>query len=582
MGAERLARLRAAMTEAGVDGFLVPLADAHQGEYVAPCDARLAWLTGFTGSAGFACALADQATVFVDGRYTVQARNQLDLDAYTPQDWPATQLGAWLISNLSKGTLRFDPWLHTVSEIDGLRPELETAGITLQPGDNLVDQIWEDRPDRPQAPVRIQPDELTGSSHADKRTTLAADLREAGHAAAVMTLTDSTCWLLNIRGGDIPRNPIVQAFSILHADGTVGLFTDAEVSGEVRDHLGDQVRLHPRSAFLDLASDIEGTVVIDPASAPVALRDALAQPVLGADPCVLPKATKTEAEIAGARAAHLRDAVAVIRFLHWIDTTSGQTEISAATQLEEFRRSTGQLLDISFDSIAGTGPNAALPHYRVNTDSDRALSDGDLFLIDSGGQYQDGTTDITRTVPIGTVQARHRAWYTRVLKGVIGIHTIRFPVGTTGEQLDILARAPLWKAGLEFDHGTGHGVGSYLCVHEGPQRICKPRPNSVKLRPGMILSNEPGCYVEGDFGIRLENLIVVRDAAPLDSPDTRPWLEFENLTMVPFDRRLIDTDLLTAEEHDWINAYHAQIQGLMTPRLDAESATWLAQACAPL
>lgn len=579
-GAARLARLRDAMATAGVQAFLVPLADAHQGEYVPASDARLAWLTGFTGSAGFAAVLADKAGVFIDGRYSVQARQQLDQAAFTPVDWPETELHTWLIAHLARGDVAYDPWLHTADQIDKLREKLPQT-ITLRPHDNLVDQIWEDQPEPPTAPMRIQPDALAGKSHDQKRAELADGLRSSDMAAAVMTLTDSTSWLLNLRGADIPRNPIVRAFSILHEDGRVALFTDAQISAEVRAHLGDAVHVHPHSALLDVASEIEGRVLIDTASAPAALRDALQQPQMGQDPCALPKACKTEAEIEGCRAAHLRDAVAMVRFLHWLSNADGLTEISAATQLEEFRRAGGQLVDISFDTISGSGPNAALPHYRVTTQSDRALQQGELYLVDSGGQYQDGTTDITRTIAIGTPQPHHRAWYTRVLQGMIAIHRIRFPKGTTGSQLDVLARAALWQAGVDYDHGTGHGVGSHLCVHEGPQRISKA-PNTIALAPGMILSNEPGCYVEGDFGIRIENLIVVREAAALPEQDARPWLDFENVTFVPLDRALIATEMLSPAERAWIDAYHAQILEKLSPRLDGAVLEWLRAACAAL
>lgn len=583
-GAGRLAKLRALLERDGMAGFVVPLADAHQGEYVADCDARLAWLTGFTGSAGFAAVLADEAGVFIDGRYRVQVRHQVDLEHFTPVDWPATQLAPWLRGRLTEGRFGFDPWLHTVRDIEALRKGLAGSDIALMPTENLVDAVWEDRPAPPASPVRIHSVEHAGQSHADKRAALAGDLRKAGHGATVMTLTDSICWLLNIRGSDIPRNPIVQAFAVLMADGTVDLFIDAPISDEVADHLGSDVRCHPKAAFAGHLRGLNGAVRIDPTSCPEAVRTLLNTPVLGPDPAVLPKACKNEVEIAGARDAHIRDGAAVVRFLHWLDTTlpgTEVTEISAAERLEEFRRATNQLQEISFDTISSTGPNGAINHYRVTHDSNRTLTEGELFLIDSGGQYLDGTTDITRTVPVGQPSARHITCYTHVLQGVIAIHRARFPRGVAGAHLDALARAPLWSVGLDFDHGTGHGVGSYLCVHEGPQRLSGV--SDIPLAPGMILSNEPGYYVEGDFGIRLENLITVREAPALPGQDDRDWLDFENLTFVPFDRRLIDADLLTAAERDWLNAYHAEVADKIGPLLEEpDQRDWLAAACAPL
>lgn len=581
-GGARLAQLRAAMGQAGLSGFIVPLADAHQGEYVAPCDARLKWLTGFSGSAGFTAVLEDLAGVFIDGRYTVQVRHQVDLDHYTPVHWPGTRLAPWLEQHLPSGRVGFDPWLHSVAEINALRDGLKGTGIEAVPHDNLVDAIWADRPDRPAAPIRIQPDQFAGRSHADKRADLAASLRKANEQAAVMTLTDSTCWLLNIRGGDIPRNPIVQAFSILYTDGRVDLFTDAPASNEVIAHLGPDVSVQPRADFLAALARIDGPVRIDPGSAPLIVETTLANPVHGEDPCRLPKACKTDAEIQGAREAHLRDGAAVVRFLHWLDgaMADGTDEIETTKALEGFRAQTGQLLDISFDSISSTGPNGAINHYRVTTETNRPLKDGELYLIDSGGQYIDGTTDITRTVPVGAITQEYRDCYTRVLRGVIALSRVRFPRGVSGGQLDALARWPLWMAGQDFDHGTGHGVGSYLCVHEGPQRISGV--SQVPLEPGMIVSNEPGYYREGAFGIRLENLIVVQQAAPLPGQDDRPWLDFETLTFVPFCRALIDADALSADERDWLNAYHAQTLAKIGPRVDGAALTWLQQACAPI
>lgn len=580
-GPARLARLRTEMAERGLDGFIVPLADAHQGEYVAPCDSRLLWLTGFSGSAGFAAVLPDEAGVFIDGRYRVQVRHQVDLDHFTPVNWPDEQLPAWLTPRIS-GRIGFDPWLHTVADVSAWHQALEGSGIEMVATDNLIDAIWEDRPDRPAEPIRIQPDDLAGESHAAKRARLAKELRAAGHKAAVLTLTDSVCWLLNIRGADIPRNPIVQGFAILNDDESVNLFTIAPISDEVAAHLGSAVRVHPRDALLTEVEKLEGKVRIDPRSAPQILRDTLQNPVLGPDPCVLPKARKNAAEIAGAREAHLIDAAAMVRFLHWLDgaMAEGITEIDAAKRLEQFRVETNALKEISFDTISSTGPNGAINHYRVTEATNRPLREGELFLIDSGGQYPAGTTDITRTMPVGKPTAEHIACYTRVLQGLIMLSRARFPRGVAGMHLDALARYPLWLAGLDFDHGTGHGVGSYLCVHEGPQRFS--RISDVPLEPGMILSNEPGYYRENAFGIRLENLVVVREAPALPGQDDRAWLDLETICLVPFDRRLIDVDLLSPADRKWLNAYHAEVLEKIGPRLDAAPLDWLKAACAAL
>lgn len=581
-GPKRLRALRDAMAKDDLAGFIVPLADAHQGEYVAPCDARLQWLTGFSGSAGFAVILPNEAAIFVDGRYTVQVRHQVDLDHFSPVLWPKTKLGDWLNERSIAGPIGFDPWLHSVSEINTLKDSLNQGGPTIAPHENLIDRIWENRPARPANPIRIQPLEHTGRSANDKRAALAADLRAAGETAAVITLTDSLCWLLNIRGNDIPRNPVVQGFAILHHDERVEIFTNAPASDEVISHLGDSVRIAPRDAFLTALAQVEGPVRIDAQTAPVIVETTLKQPRRGNDPCALPKARKTKAEINGARAAHLRDGAAIVRFLHWLDTAkeAGTDEIEAAQTLESFRAQTGQLLDISFETISSTGPNGAINHYRVTHDTNRPLRDGDLFLIDSGGQYIDGTTDITRTIPVGAPRPEHRACYTRVLRGMIALSMVRFPKGITGSHLDALARLPLWMAGQDFDHGTGHGVGSYLCVHEGPQRISGA--STVPLDPGMILSNEPGYYREDGFGIRLENLIVVQNATALPGQDDRDWLSFETLTFAPFDRRLIDTAALLPQERAWLDEYHAQTLEKIGPGLDQDVLDWLKAACAPL
>ncbi len=578
-GPERLSALRAEINSAGVGGFLVPRADAHQGEYVAPCDERLAWLTGFTGSAGFAAVLTDRAGVFVDGRYRLQVRQQV-ADVFTPVDWPEVKLGEWLSKHAKGKVIGFDPWLHTVSEIRKLR---ETAtGIEMRAVANLIDRIWTDRPAPPADPFFVQPLEFAGESHNDKRARLGKVLGDAGHRAAVLTLPDSIAWLLNIRGADIPRNPVPQSFAILFDDGRCQLFCRKGKADAIRDHLGDDVTVLPQDRFVTALAELDGPVRIDPASCPEVVLYTLGdKAVEDDDPCALPKACKNPTEVEGARQAHQRDAVAMCRFLHWLDNAKDVTEIDVVTTLERFRRETGQLCDISFDTIAGSGPNGAVIHYRVTEETNRTLRNGELIVVDSGGQYVDGTTDITRTVPVGQVGEDERKCYTRVLQGVIAISRARFPKGVSGAHLDALARAPLWTEGLDFDHGTGHGVGSYLCVHEGPQRIS--RVSDVPLRPGMILSNEPGYYRADAFGIRIENLIVVQDAPAITGGDShREQLGFETLTWVPFDRRLIDVALLSRDELTWINTYHAAVLDKVGPNLDAAAQQWLLAACAPL
>ena len=581
-GPPRLAALRTIMAERGFDAFLVPRADAHQGEYVAPRDARLEWLTGFSGSAGFCVALHDIAGVFIDGRYRVQVRAQV-ADVFSPVHWPEEQLADWLIAQLPRGgVIAYDPWLHTVEEIAGLRKKL--TKFTLQPTENLVDLIWSDQPSAPDAPFTAHPLKYAGEAHGDKRARLAAKMNGA---ATVLTLPDSIAWLLNIRGTDIARNPVPQAFAVLHQSGDVDLFTADGKADDIADHLGSAISIRNIGEFLNDLKALTGPVLIDPKSCPdivaAVLQDAGIELVKDRDPCILPKACKNPVEIAGARTAHARDAVAMVRFLAWLDAEApkgGLTEIDVVKTLEAFRVQTNVLRDISFETICGAGPHGAIVHYRVTEDSNRPVQPGELLLVDSGGQYVDGTTDITRTMAIGAPTHDHRCCYTRVLQGMIAVSRIRFPHSVGGQHLDALARAPLWMAGQDYDHGTGHGVGSYLCVHEGPQGIS--RRSDVPLKAGMILSNEPGYYREGAFGIRIENLIVVANAPALADGDDRDMLFFETLTYVPFDRRLIDTSLLSKAEQDWIDGYHADTLQLLAPRLDRATQDWLIEACAPL
>ena len=577
LGPARLSALRLQLKAEGLAGYIVPRADVHQGEYVAARDDRLAWLTGFTGSAGFCIVLADEAGVFIDGRYRTQVKTQVARD-YTPVPWPDIKPGPWIVER-TQGEIGFDPWLHTQDEMAKLRE----AGVTLRPVENLIDRIWEDQPAPPKGRAFLHPDDLAGLTSEQKRRMLADGLKGK---AAILTLPDSICWLLNIRGADVPRNPVLHSFAILHDDARVDLFTDpAKIPDEVMDHLGPQVTLLQPTALGAALRALRGPVQLDPATAPFALRLALEEEGTAIldldDPCRLPKARKTKAEIAGMREAHLRDGAAVIEFLSWLDAEApkgGLTEIAVVEALEGFRRATNALHDISFDTICGAGPNGAMMHYRVTRETDRPVRQDELLLVDSGAQYADGTTDITRTMAVGDPGDEARNCYTRVLQGLINLSRVRWPVGLSGRDLDPVARFPLWVDGRDFNHGTGHGVGAFLSVHEGPQRIA--RISEVPLESGMILSNEPGYYREGAFGIRLENLIVVEEAPK--GADDRDQLRFETLTFVPFDRRLILTGRLSPDEREWLDAYHAEVLEKLGQRLSPDALDWLRVAAAPL
>ena len=581
-GPPRIAALRAQMAERGLDAFVVPRADAHQGEYVAARDDRLAWLTGFTGSAGFAVVLAEQAGIFVDGRYTLQVRDQVDTSVLTPVDWPKTKLGPWLKERLPNGTVGIDPWLHTTEQV----ADLEKAGLTLSFVPNLVDAIWDNQPDPPIGKAEIYPDALAGQTNDEKRKSTGATLGSS--AAVVLTLPDSISWLLNIRGSDLPHTPSVQAFAILAKDGTARVFTHPEKLSPLAEHLGPEVTVLPPEDFVDALKALDGPVRVDRASAPFAvvqiLREAGVEIRWGDDPCALPKATKTPAEVAATTEAHLRDGAAMAEFLAWLDKAApqgGLTEIDVVEKLEGCRRATNALRDISFDTISGAGPNGAIVHYRVTRETNREIAPGDLLLIDSGGQYVDGTTDITRTVTTGTPTVQQIAAFTNVLKGVIAISRARWPIGLSGRDLDPLARAALWRAGQDYDHGTGHGVGVFLSVHEGPQRLS--RVSDVPLMPGMILSNEPGYYREGEWGIRIENLVVVEVAPNLEGGDSRREQHcFRTLTYAPIDTRLVDATRLSPGERKWLNAYHADVEALIGPRVGEATREWLHMACQPV
>ena len=589
--AQRLSALREKVAALGLDGFVVPHSDAHQNEFLPPNAERLAWLTGFTGSAGTAVVLADRAAIFVDGRYTLQVRDQVDGDLYEYHHLVEAPVTDWLADAFGKGMrLGVDPWLHTQAGVQRLRRAMDAVGAALVfVEENPVDAVWDDQPPPPSAPAVPHEERFAGRSSAHKRASLGAALAQEGLDAAVLTQPDSIAWLLNVRGGDVDHTPLALSFAILDADGSVDWFVAPEKRSDgLAAHLGGGVEMQDPEAFagrLDALKDRRVLAAPDSAAAWIfdRLEQAGAVVLRGSDPVTLSKAIKNEMELAGTRAAHLRDGAALSRFLYWLSETAptGEVdELSAAAKLAEFRQSGEYFRDLSFGTISGAGPNGAIVHYRVTAQTNRALAPGDLYLVDSGAQYLDGTTDVTRTVAVDAPSDEMRDRFTRVLKGHIAIATARFPTGTSGAQLDSLARQALWHVGLDFDHGTGHGVGSYLGVHEGPQRIAKTG-SSIPLQPGMIVSNEPGYYKEGAFGIRIENLLAVTQPGEISGGE-RAMLGFETLTLAPIDRRLIAPELLTADEHAWMDTYHVRVAAEIGPLLDGDAAVWLADVTRPL
>ena len=591
-GTLHLPLIREAVQRQGLDGFVIPHEDEHQNEYLPEANDRLAWATGFTGSAGAAVVLKDKAAVFVDGRYTLQVRDQVDLNLFEVRDLVDGGVSAWLEDALTAGqVLGYDPRLHSPDALDRLKRAAEKAGASLRAvADNPLDQAWgKARPGQPQAPIVAHPLEFSGEDSAAKRARIGADLDRQGADAAVLTAPASIAWLFNIRGGDVIRSPLPLGQAILMQDGSARLFLDpAKVTEGLPAWLGNQVTLEPPEALAGALAGLKGlSVLVDPAQSSAwyfdALQSAGAAVLRAPDPTALPRACKNAVEIEGARRAHARDGAALSRFLHWLASeaeTSLPDEIEVVTRLEAFREATGALKDLSFDTIAGAGPNGAIVHYRPVERLNRRLEAGSLLLVDSGAQYLDGTTDVTRTVAIGAPSEEMRERFTLVLKGHLALARVRFPAGVSGSALDALARMALWQHGLDYDHGTGHGVGSYLGVHEGPQRISKA-PSSVALQPGMIVSNEPGYYKTGGYGIRIENLQAVTQAQDIPGGE-RPMLGFEPLTLAPIDRRLIVTGLLTREELQQIDAYHARVLAVIGPQLDGAARAWLEEVCAPL
>jgi len=596
----RLKALREELKRRDLTGFIIPISDEHMSEYVGEYAERLAWLTGFGGSAGFAAVTLSHAAIFVDGRYTVQVREQVDEKLFEYRSIPGDSLGEWLAGVSEDGAkIAYDPWLHTWGWVEALEKVVTPAGVTMVPADsNPIDAVWADQPAPSDAAAMVHAADLAGRSSADKRADVADWLAAEGCDAVVMPALDSIAWLLNIRGGDVAHTPVALSYVIAHADGHADLFIAPEkVTPEVAQHLGNAVTIRPRDEFVAALGELSGkTVSVDPDFGVVGIAQALraggAKFTFKQDPTILAKAVKNEAEVQGHRDAQARDGAAVSRFLRWLEVTAPAGEIdelAAAAKLEGFRRDHGDLRDTSFDTISAAAGHAALPHYKVDEDSNIPIPPGSIYLVDSGGQYPAGTTDITRTVWIDTPEgsaptAEMKDRYTRVLKGHIQIDKAVFPAGTNGGQIDALARQYLWEGGVDYAHGTGHGVGSFLGVHEGPQRIAKPSGGqagtSQELLAGMICSNEPGYYKAGAFGIRIENLVLTVEKT-IEGAEGR-YLGFEPLTFVPIDRRLIERDLLTEAEIAWLDAYHAEVRELLVPQLEGEDRAWVERETKPL
>ena len=593
--ADRLAALRDQLKRDRLDGFVVPLTDEHMSEYVGSYAQRLEWLTGFKGSAGSAVVLPEQAAIFTDGRYTLQVRSQVSGSEWSYESVPETSAAEWLREHAPTGArIGYDPWLHTTDWVKQAKEQLAAKGAELVPvGTNPIDRVWADRPQPSKAHLVVQREALAGQSSADKRQQMADWLSENNADAAVLAALDSIAWTFNLRGADVSHTPVALAYAIVNRDGTAELFVDPEkVGDEVKAHLGNGVRLHDRSGFEPYLKGLEGKkVAVDPERSVAAIGQALDK--AGAvtwrvrDPAVLPKAIKNQAEIAGHQAAQARDGAAIVRFLKWVEAEapSGKLdELIASDRLQAIRAAGGMLKDLSFDTISGSGPNGAIVHYKASPETNRPIEMKSLYLVDSGGQYEDGTTDITRTLAIGEPTAEMRDRFTRVLQGHIGIATALFPKGTRGSQLDSFARRALWDAGVDYAHGTGHGVGAFLSVHEGPQRISPvgsgQSGGDEPLQAGMILSNEPGYYKAHEYGIRIENLVLVVEKA-IDGAE-KPMLGFETLTFAPIERRLIAKEMLSAKEIAWVDGYHRDVVAKIGPQLEGDERAWLEAACAPL
>ena len=593
----RLGALRAQLKKDQLDGFVVPICDEHMSEYVGDYAQRLGWLTGFGGSAGSAVVLSEEAAIFTDGRYTLQVREQVDGQNWQYVGVPQTSISDWLKEHAPAGArIGYDPWVHTKGWVESASRALKAKGAELVAvKSNPIDAVWADQPEKSDAKLMVHEDRYAGQNSAEKRAAVGEWLADNGVDSTVISALDSVAWLLNVRGSDVSNTPVALSFVLAHADGTADLFVAPEkVDEAVQAHLGNAVRLRTPEEFVPALKAMNGKrIAVDPDRAVAAifgaLKDGGATIVEARDPTILPKAIKNPVEQDGHRAAQARDGAALSRYLHWLaqEAHKGElTELSAAAQLRAFREATGMLKDLSFDTISAAGPNGASPHYKVDEKSNRRIDPNSIYLVDSGGQYLDGTTDVTRTIWVGpgepTAEMKDR--YTRVLKGHIALALAVFPEGTRGAQLDTLARAALWQAGVDYAHGTGHGVGSFLAVHEGPQRIGKfsggQAGTDEPLQAGMILSNEPGYYKQGEYGIRIENLILVEERE-IAGAEGR-YFGFETLTFAPIDKALVDTSLLTRDELRWWDDYHAKVLEIVAPQLDGDALAWVTEACSPL
>ena len=584
----RMQSLRDEMKSSNVDAFLVPRSDAHQGEYIQPGDARLRWLSGFSGSAGIAIILKNAAALFVDGRYIIQASNEVDEELFEIIPMSQSSVSEWLSSRLGTGkaNINYDPWLHTIKQVETLKSELSNS-INVKGGKNLIDKIWIKK-SRPSI-KKIYPmqDQLTGETHYEKISKIVDELKEQDLNHAIITLSDSISWLLNLRCDDIPHVPIVQSFAVINRDQSVDLFISGKkLSKSVLKHLGPKIRRHTKVKFKKFVKTLMGRILVDPSNCPILVHSQLNKRktvvIYGTDPCLLPKSIKNKVEIEGSKQAHLLDGTAMTKFLYWFSKSSKNKdldEITIVKALEKKRRNSDLLKDISFDTICGSGPNGAIVHYRVSETSNRLLQKNDLILIDSGGQYESGTTDITRTLGLGEPTQFMKVTFTLVLKGLISLSRLKWPKGLSGKDIDGFARAELWRAGFDYDHGTGHGIGAYLSVHEGPQGIS--RNNTVELKPGMIVSIEPGYYKTNLFGIRIENLVLVKEAV-IPTGGEKAMLSFETLTICPIDKGLILSALLTADERSWLNKYHLNVFKMLSPTLDEKTRSWLNLMCSPI
>ncbi len=576
-------KLRNLFKKQMVDAYLQPVNDEYMSEYPPASNQRVAFISGFTGSAGMVAVTADKAALFTDGRYTIQAKNEVDTTVFELHNSGSLAPETWVADALSSGNkVGYDPRLFTVAMVRRIESVLKKKQIELVPVTNLIDPIWQERPPVPSTLLFIHQQKYAGEESASKRARIAQQLVKEKADVAVIAAPDAVCWLLNIRARDVECTPLLLASALIDREGSVRLFIDASrCSAEVSAHLGNHVEICPPATLENNLVGIGAehySVLCDPASVPVwftqTLTKAGAKIIEAQDPCILPKATKNATELQGIRNAHIRDGVAIVKLLCWLDSATNVSELEVSDKLRAFRALSPLFVEPSFNTISGSGPNGAIVHYRATESSNRTLQKGELFLLDSGGQYPDGTTDITRTVAIGEPSGEHKDRFTRVLKGHIAIATARFPEGTSGSQLDVLARQPLWQAGLDYDHGTGHGVGCFLGVHEGPQRISK-RGGDAALKVGMVVSNEPGYYKTGAYGIRIENLVTVIE------PD-KGWLGFDTLTCAPLDNRLVDLGQLTADEKKWLNTYHAWVLKSLAVALESHERQWLELRCQPV